>query len=133
MAWAVAADHKPIENRPWKPYQGVTHVAIHAGARYDHAHANLIAQIMGRAPPPEARTHGAILAVARLAGYTLGDPSPWFSGPFGWLLEDVEPLDPVIVRPGALGLWRLIPEELANIRGQLPDLPWGRGEQVALL
>ena len=120
MGWAIAAGHKPIENRPRKPYRGVTHLAIHAGAKFHAPHAEQIRDYLGIEVPPRGElVHGAIICVVRLTGYVTESESPWYSGPFGWTLADVKPLPVPIVRKGALGLWRLTDVEMMNLRLQL--------------
>jgi len=121
MAWAIAAGHKRIENRPWKPWRNVSHLAIHAGAKYHRAHAEQIAAIGIEVPDRGDLVFGAIIAVVPLRGHVhvdaVGVPdhyrdNPWFSGPYAWLLGDVVKLDEPIARRGAQGLWNLDPHEL---------------------
>lgn len=135
MAWAIVAGHKPVENRSWAPWDGVTHLAIHAGQGTDPNLRRMVEENLGRPVPDEDLVHGAILGVARLRGFTrvnqilLDAPAQrWASGPFVWLLEDVQPLDEPIPRSGALGLWKISPEHLAELHRQLPELLVGRGE-----
>lgn len=124
MAWAIAAGHKRIENRPWKPWAGVTHLAIHAGAKYHAPHAMQIRSVLGiEVPPRDQLAFGAILCVARLVGYVHEDDAiqgpdhadPWFSGPFGWKLTDVRALETPIPRKGSLGLWSLSDAEIKAV------------------
>ncbi len=126
MAWAISDFTKRIENRPWKPWAGVTHIAIHAGAKYHRAHAEQIHEAFGVEVPREL-PHGALVAVARLVGYIHVDDGPmltqlagletdpWFSGPYGWVLADVTKLPEPIACKGALGLWKLPPKILTAV------------------
>lgn len=108
MAWAISDLDKRIENRPWKPWAGVTHVAIHAGLTYHRPHAEQIAEVFGiEVPKRSDLPKGAIVAVARLAGCVEESDDPWFSGPFGWVLDDVVKLPEPIPIKGAMGLWHL--------------------------
>lgn len=119
MAWAISDFSKRIENRPWPPWKGVTHVAIHAGRRYDRDHAAQIREVFGvEVPGPNDLPRGAIVAVARLAGLVEVSEDPWFSGPYGWVLDDVEKLPESIPCKGALGLWRLA----RPVEGHLADM-----------
>lgn len=120
MAWAVAAGHKPIENRPWRPYRDVTHVAIHAGQRWHRIHEMQIRRLLGIDVPKQAHRHGCIIAVARIAGVVTKSDSPWFSGPYGWVLDEVVALDDPVPCKGSLGLWRLPIIESVKMEKQLP-------------
>lgn len=134
-AWCIAHATKRIENRPWKPWSGVTHVAIHAGKVFD---AGSVADICQRLVidrlPREARQTAAIVAVARIAGCITShadvpdDQVPWFFGPFGWVLADVRPLPvPLPFARGAMGLWRLPTQiEDALARFAVDGTPPGR-------
>ena len=125
MAWAVKAGHKDIENRTWPPRGGVTHLAIHAGAKYHKPHADQIREILGLDVPTRSEAiQGAIIAVAKVVGCVEESTSRWFSGPFGWVLDEVQPLKRVIRRGGMLGLWKLSALDLESLRDQLPGLPW---------
>ena len=116
MAWAIAAGHKRIENRRWKPWGGVTHLAVHAGQKYDRRYVDFI-EGLGVAVPERAElVFGAVIAVARLAGYVEVSSDPWFTGPYGWLLADVVAVEPIAC-PGALGLWQLPQAVLERVRG----------------
>lgn len=83
-AWALAAGHKPVENRTWRP--GLEHVGrligIHAG---QHAPDNHEAADVWRALPPGAvrgdapeLVRGALIGVARLVGVVR--QTPWVHG-----------------------------------------------------
>lgn len=128
MAWAIAVGAKQIENRPWEPWRGVTHVAIHAGKRWSQEHARQIESLLDCSLPQRTvdplMAAGVIVATARIAGVitAIDDaPSPdharWFSGPFGWVLDDVRPLASPIPWPkGSLGLWKLPADIEAEVR-----------------
>lgn len=130
MAWAISDFTKRIENRPWKPWAGVTTIAIHAGMKYHREHAEQIWEAFGVEPPSRADLpRGAIVAVAEIVGCIDGedenDPhhelaeSPWFCGPYGWILDNVRRLPDPVPCLGALGLWGLGPEREAAVRCQL--------------
>ena len=101
-------------------------MAIHAGQRWHQQHADQIQALGIDVPPRERQVFGAILCVARivdcvhelaLEGLTLGDrpervvlANPWFSGPYGWILDEVQVLAKPIPCRGALGLWKLPPD-----------------------
>lgn len=128
MAWAISDYTKRVENRPWKPWKGIREIAIHAGLTYHAPHAEQIADAFGvEVPKRDAVPQGAIVAVALVAGYICeedeGAPEltdPWFSGPYGWLLENVRKLSPVPCR-GAQGLWSVPPAIETQIRLHLQE------------
>jgi hypothetical protein len=104
---------KNIENRTWPTnYRGP--LAIHASKRkssqefYD---AELIcpdraaAALRRRMLYPEECLYGAIIGTVDLVDCLTSFDSPWFQGPYGFVLANPRPLlVPVLVR-GALGLW----------------------------
>lgn len=130
MAWALASGIKPVENRPWKPWKGVTHLAVHAGAKWheDHRRQILEARLAPTVPRKSELQAHAIIGVVRLVGYVTDAADPyfnehpearaWFSGPFGWLVSNARELDKPIAYRGALGLFGLP----ASIREQLLPL-----------
>ena len=112
MAWAISDlpedEAKRLENRPWPPYRGVTHVAIHAGLRYHQPHADFIAELLGRAVPTKKELPGgAILCIARLDGVVEQSDDDWFMGKYGWILKDVVKLPEPVPHKGAMGMWRI--------------------------
>jgi hypothetical protein len=126
-AWAIAAGHKRIENRPWTPWPSVIgqRIAIHAGRTYDDAGARAIAEDFEiEVPSRSLVVSSGIVAVATVLGSVRlidelppshADQADWLSGPFGWLLDNVRAIEPVTCR-GALGLWMLPADVEAEVR-----------------
>jgi hypothetical protein len=105
-AWLIVHGHKDVENRTWATnYRGP--LLVHAGLTLDpdHARAAELAQEQGIALPatPEL-PRGAIVGRVRIVDCVDWHPSPWFQGPYAFVLEDAEPLEPVPFR-GMLGLF----------------------------
>lgn len=123
--WAslVAAGRKPIENRSWAPPKGLIghDFAIHAGNTYDEEGATRIRDIAGIEAYSDLpfRTHGQILAVARLASVVTESTDRWFFGPFGWVLENIRELAMPVDCRGMHKLWALPIHIEAKIRGML--------------
>lgn len=121
MAWAIAIGRKPIENRTQRPYAGVTHIAIHAGKWHEPHRKQMLDAGLFDVVPRRDQAQAGIVAVVRLMGYITSPhdelfeehPSArvWFSGPVGWVLGHVRPLDEPIPYKGAQGLW-VLPGEL---------------------
>ena len=121
-AWAIAWGGKTIENRTWTcHYRGP--IFIHAGKRVDNEGIAAVERIIGRPINREQLTTGAIVAAAQLVGVVEGigahEASPWWEGPYGWVLDDIKPIDVPIPAKGRLGLWRPTPDELIAVRRQL--------------
>lgn len=148
-AFAVAHLGKRVENRTWCPPPGLLRVgdqlAIHGGAAFGGTSTRIgvggkvpsawldavrdmvtMARRAG-APMPERITmrrlieaaQGKIVAVARFGGTPTSVNDPWFVGPVGWLLEDVQVLRQPVACKGAQGLWDLPPAVLAQVADQL--------------
>lgn len=112
-AWAIAHAGKDIENRTWATkYRGP--ICIHAGANkrrtdYEDAahfmHFNLDPQVV--APLMCNADFGGIIATAKIVDCVQQSESPWFFGPYGFVLANVQPV-PFLPCKGALGLfnWR---------------------------
>ncbi|MFN6193750.1 MAG: ASCH domain-containing protein [Planctomycetota bacterium] len=90
-ASAIAAGHKRIENRSWRPAAASLPLqfAVHAGARVDHAGITFCRDL---GAPVEDLPISAILAVATVVQ----------------VLEDVVPIEPIPCA-GRLSLWTPAP------------------------
>jgi len=114
---AIVERAKPIENRPWPPWNGFDGrlIAIHAGAKYDADGARAMAQSRLFYPSPARACSRGIVGLARIVGCVTESESPWFSGPYGWVLDDVVKLSEPIPCAGSLGLWRVPQRHLEAI------------------
>ena len=118
--WAdlISEGYKCIENRTWKPPEELIgcYIAIHAGKVYDPLAAFIVQQRFGiQMKCDEEIPLGAIVAVARLEAVLTDSDDPWFYGPYGWVLSDVTPIEPIPCR-GARKLWALSEETLQQVR-----------------
>lgn len=136
-AWAIMRGLKGVENRTWEPAPAAVGqlVALHAGKAFDKAgyadFGEILRQTGASLPEMDVYQYGAVIAVARLKAVVKQSPSPWFFGPFGWVLSDVVALPVPVPCRGALGLWQLPPAaESAVMRGmgeaQMRREIWGR-------
>jgi hypothetical protein len=129
--WAYWIVHgfKDVENRTWKHgYRG--EVLIHAAAgltakEYDAAVA-FVWRLKGLArgvpiPRFEELPRGGIVGVARVTGCTTYSPSPWFTGPVGFVLAEAYPL-PFRPSRGALGFY--VFEGLREWNSETLAEPW---------
>jgi hypothetical protein len=107
-------------------------LAIHAGKRYDReAEAQITSHFKVTIPPRWSIPQSAIVAVCRVVDYVHEDDhpdqgqrtalldDPWFSGPYGWVLSDVQKLATPVPCRGAQGLWRMTAEEEKKVEQQL--------------
>lgn len=107
-AWLILYAGKDIENRTWSTrFRGP--VLIHAGKSPDYAAIDLIGAglhpVTGQADAAVAgrfmaayRDNGNVIAAGGIVGRVVIDgcveqhDSPWFQGPFGFVLRDPEPV-----------------------------------------
>lgn len=99
--WAslIASGIKRIENRSRKPPAAIAtgeRFAIHAGMGWDKNGE----PFSGRADLPAGR----IICTARVERVVTESDDPFFVGPFGWVLRDIQPAASASLR-GQLGLW----------------------------
>lgn len=110
-AWCIVEGHKDVENRSWKT--GVRgRVLIHAGWVFDdEGYAGLPARFPGlRLPRPQEFLRGGIVGSVEIADCVTASSSPWFTGPFGFVLENARTL-PFIELRGERGFLEVRLEE----------------------
>lgn len=105
-AWLIVNGYKPVENRTWATtYRGP--VLIHAAASLADPQSLMdcyaLCETLGIELPDEVDC-GGIVGQVQLIDCVKEHPSPWFSGPVGWLLSDPQPL-PFRAYKGRLGLF----------------------------
>lgn len=110
-AWAILYAGKRIENRSRRThYRGS--ICIHASKskaaiQYMPDRQRIQAITARRFEPPkfaETIHRGGIIGTAEIVDCVDTSDSPWFDGPFGWVLENVQPVEFIPVK-GALGLF----------------------------
>ncbi len=111
---------KTIESRTWTTrYRGP--LLIHASTTFDH---DAIDSWVGRCPELEhvipleerAYTKGAFVGIADLVEVVHQSEDPWFIGPYGFVLANARPLEPIYYR----GQLKLFPVPISLIHAQLP-------------
>jgi hypothetical protein len=118
-AWAILHRGKSIENRDWSTrFRGP--VCIHAAKGMTMAEYNSFIRTIHQVslthpfppgemvPPMKEFPRGAIVGTADLTDCVRDSASPWFFGPWGFVLENVRPIDPIPCK-GALGFFRWEP------------------------
>ena len=114
--WAWAILHgKDIENRTW-PTHFVGHFLIHAGKKFDHdgyiwllEHRKLL---NGEIPPKDSMQRGGFVGKSEVIRCVNDHPSPFFFGPWGFVLSGSMPTLFVPYR-GQLGFFD-VPDEIAD-------------------
>ena len=101
-AWAILHAGKPIENRDWYTSVRGT-IALHVGKTYDQSGASWIEMNFGVKIPSDLPL-GGIVGTADLIDCVRSHPSPWFFGPFGFVLGNPKEI-PFIPMRGRLGFF----------------------------
>jgi hypothetical protein len=119
-AWLVAEGYKDVENRTWPTrYRGL--LAIHAARRVheDYATGSRFPIPIGlTVPAPNAIERGGLVAVADLFDCVTASESPWFGGPYGFVLRNVRRL-PFLPMPGRLGIFVLPPDVARRVQAAI--------------
>jgi ASCH domain len=94
-AWLIVAGFKTIENRTWRTnYRGP--LQIHSSQKLDAGEIAKIEAAFGIVIDRKALHRGGIVGRVTLADVVTSSSSPWFTGPFGWVLKEprVLPFEP---------------------------------------
>jgi hypothetical protein len=123
-AWAILHSTKRVENRDW-PTQFRGRVLLHASKgctrdEYDEAAWAIGGGING-VPPLADLPRGAIVGAATITDCVSESSSPWFCGPYAFVLADVVALPEPIPCKGALGFWDVSEDVAARIRAMGRD------------
>ncbi len=87
-AWLIAHGYKDIENREWRTgFRG--RFLIHAGLQVDRM-AYTVFRDFYDLPEIDDLPTGGIVGSADLKECVDQHPSPWFEGPFGFVLDGAE-------------------------------------------
>lgn len=114
-AWSIAHGFKPVENRTWRTrYRGP--VLIHAGKRWGREQKIDLAFVRATFPEialPETFELGGIIGVATITDCVTTMDSPWFFGPYGFVMRDQRAFKSIIPFKGALGFFD-VPDDLVR-------------------
>jgi hypothetical protein len=100
----IVSGLKPIENRQWRTnYRGV--VYIHAGKLPHIMTREEIEQCFGVRLHDRPLCYGAIIGRATLIDIVEAHDSHSFTGPYGWIFDNPEPLDKPVPMKGRQGLF----------------------------
>ena len=70
--------------------------------------------------PRDVLACSGVVAVCRYGGAVRSSDSPWFEGPFGWVLAETVVLPRPVPCGGSQGLWPLPEDVLAAVVGSMP-------------
>jgi len=103
-AWLIVNGHKDIENRSWRTnYRGP--FFIHAGLKVEKEVYDQLADYFDIQPPaPSEIERGGIVGESTILDCVENHNSPWFFGPYGFVLGDCRPL-PFRPMRGRLGFF----------------------------
>ncbi len=114
-AWLIAHGYKDVENRTWKTnFRG--EFLIHAGEKFDKEGYSWVMisandekfdiDPLITLPPPYNFERGGIVGRAEIIDCVTEHDSPWFSGAYGFVVRNAEPLE---FRPykGRLGFFKV--------------------------
>ncbi|MBI2299934.1 MAG: ASCH domain-containing protein [Armatimonadetes bacterium] len=103
FVWLLANGHKDIENRRWGTrYRG--RFLIHAARTPDTEFTPRLRHLIGAIPVPDELDYGGIVGVATIIDCVTESDSPWFCGPYGFVIVDAAPL-PFVPLRGMLGFF----------------------------
>lgn len=97
-AWCIVNGHKPVENRAWKPWNpGLKFrgpLLVHAGKKFDRDGWDFIRGEFPELPLPAVADfeRGGIVGRATVTDVVTEHPSPWFFGPYAFVIEAGEPM-----------------------------------------
>lgn len=109
--WADLILHhgKDVENRTWPPGRLVIGepIYVHAGIRRDTSGAwrEILPEIPIEIERRDPARHGAILGEVTVVDCVTSSDSPWFFGPYGWVLANPVPYVQPTPHRGRLGLF----------------------------
>ena len=129
-AWLICAGHKDIENRTWKIGRNSRHgpystrdvdnfsiklperVYVHAGKKFDEEALELLTERfpetnMSLLNPAARNVLGAIIGEIDILDCVTESESPWFTGPYGFVLSNPVLYSTPIPYRGQLGFFEV--------------------------
>ena len=97
-AWLIVQGYKDVENRTWRTeFRG--DFLVHAGYIFDGEGYDWVVEVM-KIDLPEEDTfeRGGIIGAAEIVDCVKKYSSPWFIGPYGFVLRNPRPLPFVQMR-----------------------------------
>lgn len=119
-AWLIVNGHKMVENRSWQTgFRG--RLLIHAGKTLEPSYLEEVAESLlielgdkaPRLPSFEQFERGGLVGEVRMVGCVADHDSPYFTGPWGFLLRDAKPR-PFVPYRGLQGFFNVPESEVAS-------------------
>ncbi|MDD2794393.1 ASCH domain-containing protein [Acidocella sp.] len=105
-AWLIVNGHKDLENRDW-PTKFRGRVLIHTGKKYDDGFTtDARGWPWAFIDPPQHFDLGGIIGEAEIVDCITASSSPWFQGPYAFVLRNAKPL-PFVPYRGKLGFFEV--------------------------
>lgn len=112
-AWLILNAGKDIENRTWPThFRGWFFIHAAKGMTMEEYYSVKLwlptigkGDVAARMPDRNQLERGGIVGMAKLGNCVNGSDSPWFCGPYGFVLDEVMPL-PFRPCKGALGFFK---------------------------
>ena len=102
-AWLIVNGYKDVENRSWVTKRRGP-ILIHAGKKLDIDSLDVLLRDHKEIPWPQEFERGGIVGSVVLVDCVTRHSSPWFSGPYGFVLRNAKPL-PFRACRGQLGFF----------------------------
>lgn len=103
-AWLIVNGYKPIENRNRDTkFRG--RIAIHTGKKFDRDFDFAYWESIIGKPIPRSFDTGGLVGEVTIAGVTQKSDSPFFFGPYGYVLIHAHAYDNMIPCVGQLGFF----------------------------
>ena len=101
-AWLIVQGYKDVENRTWRTaFRG--EFLVHAGYVFDEKGYDWVVKEIGLVlPEKDTFDRGGIIGAVEIVDCVRNYSSPWFTGPYGFVLRKPRPLPfvPMRGRPG---------------------------------
>jgi hypothetical protein len=118
-AWLIVRGIKPVENRTWRTnFRG--RVLIHAGVTYPKREYADDFDCYAAQGYPATREEmiGGIVGEAVIVDCVKAHPSPFFMGPWAFVLEQAKAYPKLIPFGGKLGFFGVPASAIAGVKGQ---------------
>lgn len=115
-AWLIVHGHKDIENRRWAT-RVHGDVLIHAGKKWGPEQRDDLEYVREEFPHivlPNQFDLGGIVGAACIVDCVEASESPWFFGPYGFVLADQRPAPRFVPWKGQLGFFHVPNTALAE-------------------
>lgn len=121
-AWLLAHGHKDIENRTW-PTKVRGWVLVHAGKAMDLSAWPTVGEQMPQIKLPLLLEidRGAVVGAVRIDDCVTTSKSPWFGGPYGFVIGKAFALDRPVPARGMLGFFECWTDELRGLPAEIRE------------